>query len=212
PDPERLVFLLTAPPCPEPLPSSFPLGFFSSLATVLLSLLSLLVGDYGDKTPQRHRYSDNKESQRRSAVVLGLPSSEFFPIRKDRDPSATTPLPIGDDGTISLLLGDGGDISPSKCCISLSPMVLLYIHGLAARGVHYLHRPGPILQDVGFAVLPELGKERRYISESVFTFVFCSFVLIAYPSLDFSLEMYSHTGLNFNGATYGHFNLYNRSP
>ncbi|KAK1298413.1 Phosphatidylinositol:ceramide inositolphosphotransferase [Acorus calamus] len=24
-----------------------------------------------------------------------------------------------------------------------------YIHGLAARGVHYLHRPGPILQDVG---------------------------------------------------------------
>ena len=29
-----------------------------------------------------------------------------------------------------------------------------YIHGLAARGVHYLHRPGPILQDVGFMFLP----------------------------------------------------------
>ncbi|MQL86708.1 hypothetical protein Taro_019240 [Colocasia esculenta] len=51
------------------------------------------------------RLRDNKESQRRSAVALGLPSSEFFPIRKDRDPSATTPLPIGDDD----------DISPSSC-------------------------------------------------------------------------------------------------
>lgn len=29
-----------------------------------------------------------------------------------------------------------------------------YIHGLAARGVHYLHRPGPILQDIGFRILP----------------------------------------------------------
>lgn len=31
---------------------------------------------------------------------------------------------------------------------------LQYVHGLAARGVHYLHRPGPILQDVGFYILP----------------------------------------------------------
>lgn len=31
---------------------------------------------------------------------------------------------------------------------------LQYIHGLAARGVHYFHRPGPILQDVGFYLLP----------------------------------------------------------
>lgn len=29
-----------------------------------------------------------------------------------------------------------------------------YIHGLAARGVHYIHRPGPVLQDVGFYLLP----------------------------------------------------------
>ncbi|KAK6126026.1 hypothetical protein DH2020_040253 [Rehmannia glutinosa] len=29
-----------------------------------------------------------------------------------------------------------------------------YIHGLAARGVHYFHRPGPTLQDVGFFLLP----------------------------------------------------------
>lgn len=32
--------------------------------------------------------------------------------------------------------------------------VFQYIHGLAARGVHYLHRPGPTLQDVGFYLLP----------------------------------------------------------
>ena len=31
---------------------------------------------------------------------------------------------------------------------------LQYIHGLAARGVHYLHRPGPILRDIGFSILP----------------------------------------------------------
>ncbi|KAH9613094.1 hypothetical protein KSS87_001482 [Heliosperma pusillum] len=31
---------------------------------------------------------------------------------------------------------------------------LLYIHGLAARGVHYIHRPGPTLQDAGFFLLP----------------------------------------------------------
>ena len=29
-----------------------------------------------------------------------------------------------------------------------------YIHGLAARGVHYLHQPGPTLQDLGFMILP----------------------------------------------------------
>jgi len=29
-----------------------------------------------------------------------------------------------------------------------------YIHGVAARSVHYFHKPGPILQDVGFFLLP----------------------------------------------------------
>uniref|UniRef100_A0A2P2M404 Phosphatidylinositol:ceramide inositolphosphotransferase 1 n=1 Tax=Rhizophora mucronata TaxID=61149 RepID=A0A2P2M404_RHIMU len=52
-----------------------------------------------------------------------------------------------------------------------------YIHGLAARGVHYLHQPGPVLQDLGFLLLPELGQDKGHISETVFTFVFLSFVL-----------------------------------
>jgi hypothetical protein len=52
-----------------------------------------------------------------------------------------------------------------------------YIHGLAARGVHYIHRPGPTLQDSGFFVLPELGQDKGFISETVFTCVFLSFFL-----------------------------------
>lgn len=84
---------------------------------------------------------------------------------------------------------------------------LQYIHGLAARGVHYFHRPGPILQDVGFYLLPvgllvfvfvsppllwsctmnfsyglkfqELGQDRAYISETVFTTIFLSFIMVS---------------------------------
>ncbi|KAF7825598.1 phosphatidylinositol:ceramide inositolphosphotransferase 1-like [Senna tora] len=59
----------------------------------------------------------------------------------------------------------------------LSGLIFQYIHGLAARGVHYLHRPGPTLQDVGFFLLPELGQDKAYISETLFTFIFLSFVL-----------------------------------
>ncbi|KAH8485007.1 hypothetical protein Peur_071308 [Populus x canadensis] len=59
----------------------------------------------------------------------------------------------------------------------LTGLIFQYIHGLAARGVHYLHRPGPTLQDVGFFLLPELGQDKSYISETVFTFVFLSFIV-----------------------------------
>ncbi|XP_073114736.1 phosphatidylinositol:ceramide inositolphosphotransferase isoform X3 [Elaeis guineensis] len=64
-----------------------------------------------------------------------------------------------------------------KWKLLLAGLIFQYIHGLAARGVHYLHRPGPALQDLGYMVLPELGKERGYISESLFTVIFLSFVL-----------------------------------
>ncbi|XP_060176792.1 phosphatidylinositol:ceramide inositolphosphotransferase 1-like [Lycium barbarum] len=59
----------------------------------------------------------------------------------------------------------------------LGGLIFQYIHGLGARGVHYLHRPGPTLQDVGFFFLPELGADKAYISETVFTTIFLSFVL-----------------------------------
>ncbi|XP_051114020.1 phosphatidylinositol:ceramide inositolphosphotransferase 1-like isoform X2 [Andrographis paniculata] len=59
----------------------------------------------------------------------------------------------------------------------LGGIICQYIHGLAARVVHYLHRPGPILQDAGFFLLPELGPDKAYISETVFATIFISFVL-----------------------------------
>ncbi|XP_047335227.1 phosphatidylinositol:ceramide inositolphosphotransferase 2-like [Impatiens glandulifera] len=59
----------------------------------------------------------------------------------------------------------------------LAGIIFQYIHGLAARGAHYFHRPGPILPDVGFYLLPELGQEKAYISETVFSFIFLSFAL-----------------------------------
>ncbi|MCD7472908.1 Phosphatidylinositol:ceramide inositolphosphotransferase 1 [Datura stramonium] len=59
----------------------------------------------------------------------------------------------------------------------LGGLIFQYIHGLAARGVHYIHRPGPTLHDVGFFLLPELGQAKGYISETVFTILFLSFVL-----------------------------------
>ncbi|KAF3443516.1 hypothetical protein FNV43_RR13200 [Rhamnella rubrinervis] len=53
-----------------------------------------------------------------------------------------------------------------------------YIHGLAAHGIHYLHRPGPTLQDAGFFFSQwELGRERAYMSETLFSAIFCSFAL-----------------------------------
>ncbi|KAG5550366.1 hypothetical protein RHGRI_015355 [Rhododendron griersonianum] len=58
-----------------------------------------------------------------------------------------------------------------------------YIHGLAARGVHYIHRPGPTLQDVGYFLLPELGQDKAYISETVFSFIFLSFILVRFRIL-----------------------------
>ncbi|CAI0540302.1 unnamed protein product [Linum tenue] len=60
----------------------------------------------------------------------------------------------------------------------LAGIFFQYIHGLAAHGIHYMHRPGPTLQDTGFFFLPELGQERSYISEMLFTFIFMCFVLV----------------------------------
>ncbi|XP_060191030.1 phosphatidylinositol:ceramide inositolphosphotransferase 2-like isoform X3 [Lycium barbarum] len=52
-----------------------------------------------------------------------------------------------------------------------------YIHGLAGRGVHYFYRSGPILQDINFYLLPWLGRDRTYISATVFTTIFLSLIL-----------------------------------
>ncbi|KAK2641866.1 hypothetical protein Ddye_023629 [Dipteronia dyeriana] len=59
----------------------------------------------------------------------------------------------------------------------LAGIFFQYIHGLAAHGVHYIHRPGPMLQDSGYFLLPELGQDKSFISETLFTFIFASFML-----------------------------------
>lgn len=59
----------------------------------------------------------------------------------------------------------------------LAGLFFQYIHGLAAHGIHYFHRPGPTLQDLGFYLLPELGQNKAYISETLFSSIFLSFIL-----------------------------------
>lgn len=79
-----------------------------------------------------------------------------------------------------------------KWRLLLAGLVFQYIHGLAARGVHYLHRPGPLLQDLGFMALPELGQDKGYVSESVFTFIFISFLLWSFhPFIYHSKRFYT---------------------
>ncbi|TYJ96923.1 phosphatidylinositol:ceramide inositolphosphotransferase 1 [Cucumis melo var. makuwa] len=52
----------------------------------------------------------------------------------------------------------------------------MYIHGVAAHGVNCINRPSPILQDVGFFLLLELGPNKAYYNETLFTFIFLFFV------------------------------------
>ncbi|THF94526.1 hypothetical protein TEA_016458 [Camellia sinensis var. sinensis] len=83
-------------------------------------------------------------------------------------------------------------------------IICQYIHGLAARGVHYFHQPGPILQDVGFFLLPELGQDKAYISETVFTFIFVSFFLGSkLATLPPPGSLHEVLLINFRGVLYG---------
>eukprot|EP00850_Spirogloea_muscicola_P023465 SM000359S13451 [mRNA] locus=s359:114:3183:+ [translate_table: standard] len=52
-----------------------------------------------------------------------------------------------------------------------------YIHGMGAKSAHFLHKPAPLLHDVGFELLPELGKGNGYPSEYIFLIMFISFIL-----------------------------------
>lgn len=64
-----------------------------------------------------------------------------------------------------------------KWKLLLLGLIMQYVHGVAARGIHYLHRPGPVLQDLGFSLLPELGPDKAYVSEALFSVIFFSFIL-----------------------------------
>lgn len=53
-----------------------------------------------------------------------------------------------------------------------------YCHGLGTQLAHRMHRPqAQPLHDVGFAILPELGLANEWVSESIFTTLFVSFML-----------------------------------
>lgn len=74
----------------------------------------------------------------------------------------------------------------------LGGLLFQYVHGVGARIAHYQHHPGPLLHDVGFEYLPELGKQNAHISESLFTFVFVSFVLWSFhPFVFYNKRFYS---------------------
>lgn len=67
-----------------------------------------------------------------------------------------------------------------------------YLHGVGARIAHYQHHPGPLLHDVGFQYLPELGKLNAHISEWLFTMVFVSFVVWSFhPFVLYSKRFYT---------------------
>jgi hypothetical protein len=71
-------------------------------------------------------------------------------------------------------------INPICIVIVSGSFLNQYIHGLAAHGVHYLHRPGPTLQDAGFFILPALGQDKAFFSETVFVTIFGSFILVSF--------------------------------
>jgi hypothetical protein len=74
----------------------------------------------------------------------------------------------------------------------LGGAVFQYVHGVGARIAHYQHHPGPLLHDVGFEYLPELGRENAHISERLFTFVFVAFVAWSFhPFVCYNKRFYS---------------------
>ncbi|KAG6672658.1 hypothetical protein I3842_16G070200 [Carya illinoinensis] len=67
-----------------------------------------------------------------------------------------------------------------KCLRNHRHTTIQYAHGLATRGVHYLHQPGPLLQH-------EIGQDKAYINETLFTFFFVSFILVSFFHIAFSI-------------------------
>ena len=60
----------------------------------------------------------------------------------------------------------------------LGGVAFQYVHGALAQLAHRLHVPSPApLRDVGFALLPELGVERAWVSEALFTTLFVAFAV-----------------------------------
>eukprot|EP00898_Chlorokybus_atmophyticus_P009135 jgi/Chlat1/9222/Chrsp98S08479 len=74
----------------------------------------------------------------------------------------------------------------------LLALLFQYVHGVAAHGAHFLHKPGPVLHDVGFDLVPELGVSRKYMSEWVFFVILFSFITWSFhPFVMFRKRFYT---------------------
>ncbi|KAG6679189.1 hypothetical protein I3842_14G118100 [Carya illinoinensis] len=67
-----------------------------------------------------------------------------------------------------------------KCLRNHRHTTIQYAHGLATPGGHYLHQPGPFFQH-------EIGQDKAYINETLFTFFSVSFILVSFFPIAFSI-------------------------
>ncbi|CAL8463428.1 g2962 [Coccomyxa elongata] len=69
--------------------------------------------------------------------------------------------------------------------------VFQYVHAMATQLAHRMHRPMlQPLHDVGFDLLPELGKSNEWVSELIFTSLFVSFVLWTFSPFVFAKKRF----------------------
>ena len=55
-------------------------------------------------------------------------------------------------------------------------LVFQYVHGMFVQLAHFMHRPAPQpLHDIGFELLPEIGDEGKWVSETIFGILFAAF-------------------------------------
>jgi len=68
-----------------------------------------------------------------------------------------------------------------------------YVHAMSTQLAHRMHRPQPqLLHDVGFELLPELGLQRAWMSETVFWIMFIPFILWSFsPFVTYKKKFYT---------------------
>ncbi|XP_024198998.1 phosphatidylinositol:ceramide inositolphosphotransferase 3 isoform X1 [Rosa chinensis] len=83
----------------------------------------------------------------------------------------------------------------------LAGLICQYLHGLAVHGVHYLHRPGPILQDAGFFLLPWTFHPFVFQSKKIYTvLIWCR--VLAYLAVSQFLRIITFYATQLPGPNY----------
>eukprot|EP00475_Leptophrys_vorax_P001778 TRINITY_DN10993_c0_g1_i2.p1 TRINITY_DN10993_c0_g1~~TRINITY_DN10993_c0_g1_i2.p1 ORF type:complete len:361 (-),score=2.83 TRINITY_DN10993_c0_g1_i2:108-1190(-) len=78
---------------------------------------------------------------------------------------------------ISLEFAAEWHLFKEKWKVIVTGIIFQFIHGFLTRTAHILHEPRPLLHDIGFVLIPELGPEHFYISEILWAAVFVPFIL-----------------------------------